>query len=61
MNIPQDPFILLSFINTKLRDEFTNIDDLCKSLEIERSQIEKTLSTIEYSYSKDQNRFTVML
>jgi hypothetical protein len=57
MNIPQDPFILLSFINTKLRDEFHSIEDLCKSLNIDRSHLETVLSSIDYTYIKEQNRF----
>lgn len=57
MNIPQDPFILLSFINTKLRDEYKNVDDLCKSLNISRIQLESDLASIDYTYTKEQNRF----
>lgn len=57
MNIPQDPFILLSFINTKLRDEYKSIDDLCKSLNINRIQLESDLASIDYTYTREQNRF----
>ncbi|MBO5104112.1 MAG: DUF4250 domain-containing protein, partial [Ruminococcus sp.] len=32
MNIPSDPAILLSYINTMLRDEYNSLDELCKSL-----------------------------
>jgi hypothetical protein len=58
MTIPKDPFILLSFINTKLRDEFKSLDDLCKSLNIDRKQLEATLSSINYAYIRELNRFT---
>lgn len=57
MNIPQDPFILLSFVNTKLRDEYHSIDDLCKSLSLDRRHLESVLSSIDYTYTKEQNRF----
>jgi hypothetical protein len=57
MNIPKDPFILLSFINTKLRDEYHSLDDLCKSLSIDRNHLESTLSNIGYTYINEQNRF----
>ena len=30
--IPEDPVILLSFVNTKLRDEYPSLDELCASL-----------------------------
>lgn len=57
MKIPKDPFILLSYINTKLRDEHKNLDDLCKSMSIDRNHIETVLSSIHYYYKKEQNRF----
>lgn len=58
MKIPKDPHILLSYINTKLRDEYHSLDDLCKSLSIDRNHIETALSTIDYTYSHASNRFT---
>jgi predicted MarR family transcription regulator len=57
MNIPQDPFILLSYINTKLRDRYRSLDDLCRSLNIDRNHLESVLSSIDYTYTKEQNRF----
>ncbi len=61
MKIPKDPYILLSFINTKLRDEFHSLEDLCKSLSIDRTELEKSLSCIQYVYTEDGNQFTSML
>ena len=61
MNIPKDPYILLSYINTKLRDEHRDLDDLCKSLTIDRNQLETTLSSINYTYIQDLNRFFAMM
>jgi len=61
MMIPKDPHILLSYINTKLRDEYCDLNDLCLSLNIERSQLETALSSIEYTYVKDLNRFTAVM
>lgn len=58
MNIPKDPFILVSYINTKLRDEYPSLGELCKGLEIDRSLLESVLSTIGYRYLADLNRFT---
>lgn len=57
MSIPKDPYILLSFINTKLRDYYPNLDILCNEQEINRVQLEKSLSSIGYAYVKDQNQF----
>lgn len=57
MNIPQDPAILLSYINTMLRDEYPNLDELCKSLCLEKEHIENKLAVIGYVYNSNQNRF----
>lgn len=57
MNIPNDPVILLSYINTKLRDEFSSLDELCKSLCISKDEIEHKLSIIGYVYSDETNSF----
>lgn len=57
MNIPSDPAILLSYINTMLRDEYNSLEELCKSLCISQEQIESKISSIGYKYSQKQNRF----
>lgn len=57
MNIPQDPAILLSYINTQLRDNYKNLDDLCKSLDIPLSEILEKLKSIGYIYDEKLNRF----
>lgn len=57
MNMPKDPVILLSFINTKLRDEYSDIDELCRSMCISREELEKKLAAIGYSYCREQNQF----
>ena len=40
--IPNDPAILLSFVNTKLRDFYSNLDDMCDDMELERKTIERS-------------------
>ena len=57
MNIPNDPAILLSYVNTMLRDNYDSLDELCKSLDISRNELEKKLSAIGYVYSPELNRF----
>lgn len=37
--IPQDPMILLSYLNTKLRDEYKSLDLLCDDLQLDKSEI----------------------
>ena len=55
--IPKDPVMLLSFINLKLRDYYTNLETLCDDLDIDRVEIEDKLSKIDYHYDKEKNQF----
>lgn len=56
-NLPNDPMILLSYINTQLRDNFSSLDEFCQSLGVERADIEAKLNTIDYSYNPALNKF----
>ena len=56
-NLPNDPMILLSYINTQLRDNYSSLDELCQSLGVERADIEAKLNTIDYSYNPALNKF----
>lgn len=56
-NIPNDPMMLLSYINTKLRDDYPNLQLLCDDLELNFDDITSKLSTIDYSYNEKLNRF----
>ena len=57
MNIPNDPVILLSFINTKLRDFYPSLEELCQSLEIEKNALTEKLAQIDYHYDASVNQF----
>lgn len=56
-NLPNDPMILLSYINTQLRDNFSSLDELCQSLGVEKADIEAKLNIIDYSYNPALNKF----
>lgn len=56
---PNDPIILLSFINMKLRDSGDSLNEICKSANIDTDLIIKKLSLIGYSYSPAKNAFIV--
>ena len=45
-NIPQDPMMLMSFINMKLRDFYPSLDALCEDLEISREELEERLGNL---------------
>ena len=55
--LPKDPAILLSFINTKLRDFYSSLDALCDDLQVEKAEIESNLAKINYKYSEKRNQF----
>lgn len=55
--LPTDPVILLSYINTQLRDHYDSLEDLCKSLIVDKDSLINTLNTIDYKYDSEQNQF----
>ncbi|MDO4175120.1 MAG: DUF4250 domain-containing protein [Eubacteriales bacterium] len=55
--IPQDPIILLSYINTKLRDHYTSLDQLCRELDVNQAELERKLGTVDYTYDRAKNQF----
>ncbi len=57
MHIPNDPAILLSFINTQLRDFYPSLEEFCKSNALDAQSITEKLASIGYTYDEAQNRF----
>ena len=55
--LPKDPFILLSVVNTKLRDQYSSLDKLCDDLDESKELLVQTLAGIGYTYSPEQNQF----
>ena len=55
--IPQDPVMLLSFMNLKLRDYYGSLEMLCDDLDVSRTDVEEKLKNIGYSYDSDRNKF----
>lgn len=56
-NLPTDPIMLMSFINTKLRDIYPSLDALCDDMHIDRAELEKRLNDAGFEYSADNNKF----
>ena len=56
-NLPTDPMILLSYVNTKLRDDYKDLEAMCDDLELDSTDIEDKLASIDYHYDKALNRF----
>lgn len=57
MAIPNDPVILLSYINTMLRDKYDSLEELCKSLSLDEKELCDKLASIGYNYDAEQKRF----
>lgn len=55
--LPKDPMILLSYVNTHLRDDYPSLDALCEDLDIPRAELEEKLSAVGFAYDEGQNRF----
>ena len=57
MNLPKDPVMLLSYLNTQLRDNYDSLEALCDALDAEQATLEATLASIDYHYNREQNQF----
>lgn len=57
MNLPNDRMMLLSVVNTKLRDEYKNLDELCEDMNEDKNEIINKLKEIDYEYNEELNRF----
>lgn len=55
--IPQDPIICLSFVNTQLRDCYSDLDELCHAFGTERRELEERLGAVGYFYNQELNQF----
>lgn len=57
MNLPQDPILLMSMLNTLLRDQYSSFDALCDDRELDAADICTKLSAVGYAYNPEQNQF----
>ena len=49
--------MLLSYVNTQLRDNFSSLSELCASMGEDEEQIRSTLEKAGFVYDSDLNRF----
>lgn len=56
-NLPKDPVMLLSVINTNLRDFYPDLDTFCQELQLDKETLIQTLEKIDYEYDAAQNQF----
>lgn len=57
MDLPKDPMLLLSVVNTKLRDYYSSLDVLCEDFHVEKQTLIDTLKGIDYEYDESGNQF----
>ena len=55
--LPNDPMLLLSVVNTKLRDYYSDVEALCQDLHIDKDTLIKKLGDIDYEYDPESNQF----
>lgn len=55
--LPKDPMLLVSVLNTKLRDYYNNLEELCADLDVNKQELLERLSAIDYEYDAQSNQF----
>lgn len=55
--IPSDPFMLMSYVNQQLRDNYDSLDELCKSMDIDKNELLQKLNAAGLEYNPDTNKF----
>lgn len=56
-NLPSDPFMLMSVVNQQLRDNYATLDEMCKSLDIDKDELTQKLKDAGFEYNPDTNKF----
>ena len=56
-SLPKDPVMLMSTVNTLLRDKYSSLDELAKAYGISKTDIENDLKKIGYKYNSELNQF----
>lgn len=57
MSLPKDPVMLLSVVNTQLRDLYPNLEELAKAHMLSEEDIKISLKKINYEYNEERNQF----
>lgn len=57
MELPNDPMILFSTVNTYLRDRYSSLNELCDDLGVDRKELEAKLLQAGFEYSEKYNKF----
>lgn len=55
--IPTDPVMLLSFINTQLRDTYESFDAFAIAFLVDKDEVLAKMKSIDYEYDSTTNQF----
>lgn len=55
--MPKDPAMLLSYVNTQLRDHYGSLEEFCRAEDVSREALCETLKGIDYEYDPKKNQF----
>ncbi len=55
--LPKDPVMLLSVVNTNLRDFYSSLDEFCSAKDADKNEIVNALLAIGYEYNEESNQF----
>lgn len=57
MELPQDPMMLFSAVNMRLRDTYSSLDEMCEKEDIDKEALLKKLADAGFEYLEEQNKF----
>ncbi len=57
MQLPNDPFMLMSVVNLKLRDYYSNLDEMCEDLQLNKDELCSKLKKAGFEYNSNLNKF----
>lgn len=57
INLPQDPIMLFSVVNMKLRDYYSSLDELCEDMDVDKEELIAKLAEVGFEYSAENNKF----
>ena len=55
--MPKDPVMLLSYVNTQLRDHYEALEEFAKAAMVDAKEIQEKLASINYEYRPERNQF----
>ena len=57
MELPEDPMMLFSMVNMKLRDCYSSLDELCGDMNVDKDSLIRKLNSVGFEYSQENNKF----